>query len=83
MQDYVLCRRVAACVALEGVETDPFQWAVDNQWQIATRPGWDDAYSGAIQAGDPDPGGNEEVITDAMIQTAVRAFLAKTATTPN
>lgn len=72
--------RVAACVALEGI-ADPARWAVDRKWELATQPGWADAWASAL-AGHPDepdydPGMDEGVVTDGMILASVQALIAE------
>lgn len=70
-----LRRRVTACAAQEG-ETDPETWAWQTRWQWAAAPGWGDAFASAEAAGNPDPGADEAVITDAMILGQVQTMLA-------
>lgn len=73
--DDALRNRVAACAATQGVP-GPLQWADAHLWRLSGEPGWDDAYSYAIAAGNARPGYDEGVITDAMILAAVQAILA-------
>lgn len=68
-----LTRRVTACVALEGQES-PEVWTYQNRWGWAAAPGWGEAFASAQAAGNPDPGADEAVITDAMILTQVQAM---------
>lgn len=73
-QDNALMTRVSACAATQKM-SQPSQWAWDRQWVLATQPGWDEAYSAAITADNADPGGDEAVITDSMILTAVKYII--------
>ena len=71
--DEALGQRVRAGYAAEGVQTpDPAWWA--NRWQIAADPSISQAYGYAADTGNPNPGGDETVVTDAMITAAVQQF---------
>lgn len=70
-----LRRRVAACAAQEG-EADPDAWAWNTRWEWAAAPGWGDAFASAEASGNPDPGADEAVITDAQILTQVQIMRA-------
>ena len=65
--------RTRACVSTEG-EADPVQWTTDHQWQMASAPGFGDAYATAILNGVPRPGNDQSVINDAQILSAVQAI---------
>ncbi|MGL3804728.1 hypothetical protein ACSYDW_01385 [Paeniglutamicibacter sp. R2-26] len=71
--DSYLMRRITACAALEGI-TQPDSWGPARVWVLASQPGWADRYATAVQAKTPNPGADEEVITDAMIRTAVQSL---------
>ncbi len=73
--DSALRLRVSACAATLGI-SNPAAWAMEHAWPLSAEPGWDDAYASALAADDPDPGGNETVITDGMILAAVEAIVA-------
>jgi hypothetical protein len=70
--DEALGRRVRSAYAKEGVDNpDPAYYA--NRWNIAADPSVEQAYAYAIDSGNPNPGGDETAITDAMITAAVQA----------
>lgn len=67
--------RIAACYGTETLAQDPESWSVLHQWQIASAPGFGDAYTYAINSGNPAPGKDPSVITDAQILSAVQFIL--------
>ena len=71
--DSALRLRVSACAATLGI-SNPAAWAMEHSCPLSAEPGWDAAYASALAADDPDPGGNETVITDGMILAAVTAI---------
>ena len=75
--DQSLRNRVAACAAQEGIP-NPESWAQQNSLVWAGAPGWDEAYWYALNTGNESPGGDEGVITDAMILAQVQAMTAPT-----
>jgi hypothetical protein len=73
--DTYFLRRCAGCVASEAVAVgDPWQWTVDNSWELAASPGFGEAYQYALDTGVQNPGNDETVITDAQILSAVQAL---------
>jgi hypothetical protein len=68
-----LRRRVTACAAQEA-RSDPDSWAYVHRWDLASQPGWADAWASAVAASVEDPGADEGVITDPMILSAVQAI---------
>lgn len=70
-EDAFITTRVTACAAREG-ENDPRRFALENKWKLSAQPGWDEAYSYAIDTGVANPGNEEGVINDAMILAAVQ-----------
>jgi hypothetical protein len=66
--------RVTAAVAQEGRD-DPEQTAGQIMWPVSTRGDIESAYASALAAENPNPGGDESVITDPMILSAVQAEL--------
>lgn len=77
--------RVAACYAVEtplGTGELPPQWATEHSWDMASAPGFGDAYASAVAGGVPRPGADPSVITDAQILSAVQAVMAAEAPTP-
>jgi hypothetical protein len=72
--DSALYGRVSAAVAQEGV-TPPMKIAGDMMWAVAAKSDIEAAYASALAAGNPNPGGDESVITDGMILSAVQASM--------
>lgn len=74
--DQPFLNRLQACVADEqtanelvpGTQTllEPFRWIVASASDVEA------AYASALAAGNPNPGGDEAVITDAMILSHVQ-----------
>lgn len=64
--------RVSSCVAQEG-SASPELVMGQLIWPIASRTDIEAAYASALAAGNPNPGGDEAVITDQMILSAVQA----------
>jgi len=70
--------RVTACCAKEGAAS-PQARMTEVIWFVCTRTDIEDAYAYAMNSGNPNPGGDETVITDQMILSAVQAAPASTA----
>ena len=66
-------QRVTACAAQEGAY-DPAYVMNRLIWPVSTTSDVEAAYAYAIAAENPNPGGDETVITDAMILAKVQAF---------
>ena len=66
--------RVTACCAAEGAES-PYGASSDIIWSVATHSDIEAAYASAIANDNPSPGGDESVITDQMILSAVQAAM--------
>ena len=66
--------RVTACAAQEGA-ADPNSATYQLIWPISAAADIEAAYASALAAGNPNPGGDETVITDGMILSAVQANL--------
>jgi hypothetical protein len=64
--------RVTAAVAAEG-EAEPSRTTALVKWAVASASDVEAAYASALAAGNPVPGGDEAVITDGMILSAVQA----------
>jgi hypothetical protein len=73
--DYALVRRVASCAAQEGVTGDATAWATQHIWEIVSSTEIEEAYEYALGTENPNPGGDEGVITDAMILANVQPML--------
>lgn len=65
--------RLTACCAQEDRQPDAntAMWAM--RWEIAAKSDIESAYASALAAGNPNPGGDEAVITDGMLLSAVQA----------
>ncbi|MET0786514.1 MAG: hypothetical protein ABWY25_07410 [Paenisporosarcina sp.] len=71
-KDSAFVARVTACAAKEGVtlpETS-LMWVI---WPISSAGDIESAYASALAADNPNPGGDESVITDNMILSAFQA----------
>lgn len=64
--------RVTACLAAEGHDV-PGLVLGDYIWPVSSAGDVEAAYASALAAGNPHPGGDEAVITDGMILSAVQA----------
>jgi hypothetical protein len=75
-QSLSLTQRVAAAAAAEG-EVVPSRWATENIWAVVSQPGWDEAWTYALDNetldDNPDTGARPGVINDDMILAAVQA----------
>lgn len=64
--------RVTAACAQEGATAPPTaMYALI--WPVAAKADIEAAYASALAGGNPNPGGDESVITDGMILSAVQA----------
>lgn len=68
-----LTLRVQACAATENID-DPYTWAADHMLDLASQPGWSEAWASAVASNNPAPGRDAGVITDGMILSAVQAL---------
>lgn len=64
--------RIMACCAQEGANP-PDTVAYTVLWPICAASDVEAAYASALAANNPDPGGDESVITDGMILAGVQA----------
>lgn len=81
--DSDLSSREAACFAQERFSRqDPVTWAVEHAMDLASEPGWAEAYESALAANVAHPGKDEGVITDTMILSGVQEVLARPDTQP-
>lgn len=74
-QSSALRQRLIACAASLGVEA-PEAWVTAHIWDVAVAPGAGDLWKEATDAGIPDPGAVETVITDDAIRAVVQAIIA-------
>lgn len=71
--DEAFLGRVTACAAAEGATDPPTVAWFHYRWPVAAASDIEAAYASALAASNPDPGGDESVITDGMILSAVQA----------
>ena len=77
-----LARRMTAAAATEanaaqvGDSAFAGQWTSERSWDLASTPGWAEAWASADAGGNVDPGADEAVITDGMILARVQNLLA-------
>lgn len=67
--DSAFIGRVTACAAAEG----DFTQVGNLIWPVSAASDIEAAYASAIAGANPDPGGDESVITDQMILSGVQA----------
>ena len=67
--------RLVAAAAQEG-HPNPDLVLSTLRWPVASRSDIEEAYEYALTTGNPNPGGDETVITDAMILAAVQEELS-------
>jgi hypothetical protein len=81
--DDALRGRITACIAQESdVGANPNELFLQVQWPVVTATDVEQAYAYALEAGNPNPGGDEAVITDGMLLSHVQATLAELAALP-
>ena len=68
-KDEVLLGRITACCAQE--HKDPLTAAI---WSVYTASDVEAAYASALAEENPNPGGDESVITDGMILAHIQAY---------
>lgn len=73
--DQAFFTRVTASAGQEG-HSNAEAAAALIRWDVATAADIEAAYASAVAGGNPNPGGDESVITDAMILSAVQPALA-------
>jgi hypothetical protein len=75
--DPALTARITAAAAQEqiakGDPVDPWSISSTLAWSVSSASDVEAAYASALAAGNPDPGGDESVITDGMILANVQA----------
>jgi len=64
--------RVIAAAAQEGAENPEYTANTFLRWPVVAAADIEAAYASALAAGNEDPGGDESVITDQMILSAVQ-----------
>jgi hypothetical protein len=70
--DEAFAQRTRAAYTKEGVENPDPAWN-QMRWTIAADPSVEAPYESAILNENPDPGGDEAVVTDGMLTAAVQA----------
>lgn len=77
VNDPAFTNRVNACVAQEQIAKDEAARPSDVTplliWEVAGAGDVESAYASALAANNPNPGGDESVITDGMILSHVQA----------
>ena len=77
VDDAAFVNRVNSCTAQEqlakGQEVQPGLYTVQLCWAVASAGDVEAAYASALAANNPNPGGDESVISDAMILSHVQA----------
>lgn len=53
---------------------NPGEWATVHSWDMASQPGFGDAYASAVAGGVPNPGRDPAVISDAQILSALQTI---------
>ena len=66
--------RLNAACAQENVPPSPEVAGVTLRWPVASKADIEAAYASAVATDNPDPGGDESVITDGMILSAVQSL---------
>ena len=75
-QDWDFTQRIAAAATdeIDLGDAHPLTWAGEHQWEIASAPGFSDAYASAIAGEVPNPGRDPAVITDGQLLAAIQAL---------
>lgn len=75
-QDWDFVQRIAAAAAVEVAlgDVQSLTWANEHAWELASAPGFADAYSSALAADVPNPGRDPAVISDPQILSAIQAL---------
>jgi hypothetical protein len=71
--DQAFIGRLTASCAQEERPPDPSTAAYEVRWYVSSRSDIESAFASALAANNPDPGGDESVVTDQMILSAVQA----------
>lgn len=71
--DAAFLGRLTAACAQEDRPPDPSTAAYAIRWDVASATDIEAAYASALASNNPNPGGDETVITDQMILSAVQA----------
>jgi len=72
VHDGEFTNRVTACFSQEGGDANAAPSAL--YWSVAGAADVEQAYASALAGNNPNPGGDESVITDQMILSHVQAF---------
>jgi hypothetical protein len=70
--DEALAQRTRAAYAAEGVQDPSLAWNA-LRWPVCSDPSVAEPYASAVAGNNPNPGGDESVITDGMLTAAVQA----------
>jgi len=74
--------RLMAAAAQEGSDNPEYAMSVLLRWPVASKTDIEDAYEFAVNGGNPSPGGDPAVITDAQILSAVQPIINPPAADP-
>lgn len=80
-EDEAFADRVTAAIAQEG-NSVPQQYLGAIIWGVCAKGDIEAAYASALAGQNPNPGGDESVITDGMILAAVQQELAELEPSP-
>lgn len=73
--DEAFQNRLVACAAQEGEESPEYSMSVKLRWPVSSLTDIEEAYEYAVNSDNPNPGGDDTVITDAQILSAVQYIL--------
>jgi hypothetical protein len=71
--DQAFIGRLTAACAQEGAD-QPDAAAYSVRWPVSAKSDIESAYASALAAGNENPGGDESVITDGMILSAIQSL---------
>lgn len=73
--DVAFCSRLMACAAQEGSENPEYDVSAKLRWPVSAKTDIEAAYEYAVNAENPNPGGDPTVITDQQILSAVQSLI--------
>lgn len=73
--DPAFLNRLTACAAQEGQDNPEYATSTLLRWEVSSKADIEAAYEYALNADNPNPGGDPTVITDAQILSAVQPIL--------
>jgi hypothetical protein len=78
--DTAFFNRVTACAAQEGENQNPGYWTTQHIWEIASDSEIEASYEYAVNSDNPNPGGDDNAITDTQIKGKVQGLMGTTPT---